>query len=208
MVTTRPLAIWTIRGCVPKGYGPDMKGVIFNLAEQVVTDAYGADTWDTLLDDTGLDGIFTTLGSYPDDQLVALVGAASARLGVPPADVVRIIGEGAMPMLAERYPAFFTPHTSTRPFLVTLNDIIHPEVRKLYPGADVPEFVFDEQGDDILLLTYRSHRRLCSLAEGFIAGAARHYGQSVVIDQPTCMLQGADCCVLHCTFSSPESATT
>ena len=185
-----------------------MKGVIFNLAEHVVTNAYGADTWDTLLDDAGLDGVFTTLGSYPDEQLVALVGAASGRLGVPPTEVVRAIGEGALPILAERYPAFFAPHTSTRPFLLTLNDIIHPEVRKLYPGADVPEFGFEEQGDDVLLLDYRSHRQLCSLAEGFIAGAARHYGQSVVIDQLSCMLKGADACMLHCTFSSAEPAST
>ncbi len=185
-----------------------MKGVIFNLAEQVVTDAYGADTWDALLDDARLDGVFTTLGSYPDEQLVALVSAASARLGAPPTDVVRVIGEGALPILAERYPAFFAPHTSTRPFLLTLNDIIHPEVLKLYPGADVPEFGFQQQGEDVLLLEYRSRRQLCSLAEGFIAGAASHYGQSVVIDQPSCMLQGADFCMLHCTFSPAEPASS
>lgn len=188
------------------GYRPAMKGVIFNLAEQVVSDAYGADTWDQLLDDTQLDGAFTTLGSYPDEQLFALVSAASARLGVEPGAVVRIIGEGAMPLLAQRYPAFFTPHTSARPFLLTLNDIIHPEVRKLYPGADVPEFDYEQQGDDVLLLQYRSRRKLCALAEGFIAGAATHYGQTVVIKQESCMLQGADHCLLHCTFAPVEAA--
>ncbi len=179
-----------------------MKGVIFNLAEQVVTDAYGADTWDQLLDDADLDGAFTTLGNYPDAQLMAIVDAASVRLGVSATDVVRMVGKGALPLLALRYPAFFTPHTSTRPFLLTLNDIIHPEVRKLYPGADVPEFGFEEQGEDVLLLEYRSRRQLCALAEGFIAGAAEHFGQSVTIVQPRCMLDGVDSCLLRCTFSA------
>lgn len=181
-----------------------MKGVIFNLAEQVVTDTYGPDTWDQLLDEAGLDGAFTSLGNYPDEQLMALVDAAAARLGVEPAAVVRLIGEGALPLLAVRYPGFFSPHESTRPFLLTLNDIIHPEVRKLYLGADVPEFDFEQQGDAVLLLTYRSRRRLCALAEGFIAGAATHYRQAVSIVQSVCMSTGSDHCLLHCTFSPAQ----
>ncbi len=179
-----------------------MKGVIFNLAEQVVTDAYGADAWDDVLDKAGLDGAYTSLGSYADADLVALVSAAAQLLGVEPAAVVRQVGEGAIPLLAQRYPVFFSPHAAARPFLLTLNDIIHPEVRKLYPGADVPEFDFALEGDDVLLLTYRSQRHLCALAEGFVAGAAGHYGQRVDVSQPQCMLHGAEACVLRCTFSA------
>jgi hypothetical protein len=184
-----------------------MKGVIFNLAEQVVTDSYGADTWDQLLEDADLDGAFTSLGNYPDEQFFALVNAAAGRLGVEPNAVVRIVGQGALPLLALRYPAFFAPHSSTRPFLLTLNDIIHPEVRKLYPGADVPEFGFEQDGDDVLLLDYRSHRKLCALAEGFIAGAATHYRQAVVVEQSRCMLEGAESGLLRCTFSPADSSS-
>jgi hypothetical protein len=178
-----------------------MKGVIFNLAEQVVSDSYGAEVWDDLLDDAGLDGAYTSLGSYPDNDFSALVGASATRLGVAPTAVVRTIAEGAMPHLAQRYPQFFTPHKSTRPFLLTLNDIIHAEVRKLYPGADVPEFGYEDVGEDVLLMHYTSGRRLCALAEGFIAGAATYYEENVAIDQPQCMLDGAEHCILRCTFA-------
>lgn len=181
-----------------------MKGVIFNLAEQVVTDAHGADAWDDILDRAGLGGAYTSLGSYPDADLGKLVAAAAEVLAVGPEVVIRFIGEGAIPLLAQSYPAFFGPHASTRPFLLTLNEIIHPEVRKLYPGADVPEFDFELEADGGLLLTYRSRRHLCALAEGFIVGAARHFGETVVVDQPRCMLTGATACVLRCTFSPAE----
>lgn len=184
-----------------------MKGVIFNLAEEVVVGAYGEDTWDALLDAAGLDGSYTSLGSYPDEHLFAIVGAASSLLGVPAHSVVRTIGEGAMPLLADRYPVFFTPHTSTRSFLLTLNEIIHSEVRKLYPGADVPEFQFDDSDPERLLITYQSARKLCALAEGFIVGAARHYGQTASIDQPVCMHRGAEACVLACSFA-PAGASS
>lgn len=177
-----------------------MKGIIFNLAEEVLVSAHGEDVWDEVLEASGLDGAYTSLGSYPDGELVALVTGASKVLGADAAAVVRAIGEGAIPLLAERYPAFFDHHDSARSFVLTVNDIIHPEVRKLYPGADVPEFTFDLPDADTVTVGYRSHRRLCFLAEGFIAGAARHYGERVVIDQTACMLSGADHCAIHCRF--------
>ena len=60
---------------------------------------------------------------------------------------------------SRRCPQLFEPHDSTRSFLLTLNDIIHPEVRKLYPGADVPEFDFDFRAG-MLVMGYRSTRKL------------------------------------------------
>lgn len=179
-----------------------MQGVIFNLAEQVVTDTHGADIWDDVLESAGLDGAYTSLGSYPDVEFAALVAATGARLGVDPLDVVRQVGEGAMPLLAQRYPDFFSAHSCTRSFLLTLNDIIHPEVRKLYPGADVPEFGFEVHGQDVLVLHYFSQRRLCALAEGFVHGAATLYGERVSIAQSQCMLRGADACALDCVFAA------
>jgi hypothetical protein len=177
-----------------------MKGIIFNLVGEVVVGAYGEDAWDDILDAAGLDGSYTSLGSYPDDDLFRLVGAASTQLETEPRVVVRMLGEGAIPLLAQRYPGFFE-HTTTRDFLLTLNDIIHPEVRKLYPGADVPEFEFQTSGDGDLVLGYQSPRKLCALAEGFIRGAATHFGEQVAIEQPQCMHDGAESCLLACRFS-------
>ena len=178
-----------------------MKGIIFNLVQGVISDTYGEDAWDVLLDDAGLDGSYTSLGSYPDTDLLRLVGAASKRLEVPPDEVVRRLGQGAIPLLAERYPDFFDPHSSTKPFLLTLNEIIHPEVRKLYPGADVPVFDFDTPADGVLILGYQSKRKLCALAEGFVLGAAQHYGETVQLEQPECMLRDDVRCVIRCEFS-------
>ncbi|MBI2168984.1 MAG: heme NO-binding domain-containing protein, partial [Actinobacteria bacterium] len=156
-----------------------MKGVIFNLLEQVVTDAHGEAAWNALLDDAGLDGVYAAVGSYPDADLLALVEAGSKRLGVEQVALVRWFGEAALPLLADRYPEFFESHTSLFTFLPTLNDVIHAEVRKLYPEADVPEFGFVATGGEAISMDYRSPRRLCALAEGFVVGAARHFGEEV-----------------------------
>ena len=50
-----------------------MKGVVFNLLEEVVTERHGDAVWDTLLDASGLVGSYTSLGSYPDEEMEKLV---------------------------------------------------------------------------------------------------------------------------------------
>jgi hypothetical protein len=194
----------------PVGFNLDfpevpVKGIVFNLLEEVVSTKYGESTWDKLLDAAHLEGAYTSLGSYPDLDLEKLVAAAASALNLPADEVVRWFGRAALPLLAERYPAFFEPHSSTRPFVLTLNDIIHPEVRKLYPGADVPTFVFDESSPDSLSITYASDRKLCAFAEGLIEGTATYYGEQASVHQSQCMNRGDAQCILVCSFQSQPS---
>ena len=178
-----------------------MKGIVFNLVEEVITRDHGDGTWDALLEAARLDGAYTSLGSYSDDDLTKLGAAASSALGTPAEAVIRWFGREALPLLAERYPSFFSGHASAQSFVSTSNDIIHPEVRKLYPGADVPDFEFHRPSEETLVVGYRSKRKLCALAEGFIDGSAGYYAQVVTIEQPLCMNRGDDKCELVCTFS-------
>ncbi len=183
-----------------------MKGIIFNLLEEVVTQEHGEEAWEDLLDRSGVEGAYTSLGSYPDQEFVALLQALPSDVGPTPGDLLRWFGRAAIPLLAQRYPVFFEGHDSTQSLLQALNDIIHPEVRKLYPGAEVPIFDLDpipgrDLPDHAVVLGYRSARRLCALAEGFVQGVADHFGEQVTFEQPSCMLRGDDRCALVCTFS-------
>jgi len=179
-----------------------MKGIVFNLFSTIVIREHGEDAWDDMLASTGLSGVYTSLGNYPDEELVKLVEAGRERLGMTDAGgLLRWFGRRATPILAQRYPAFFLPQKSTRQFLLTVNEIIHPEVQKIYPGADVPVFDFDASSDDVLVMGYRSRRKLCALAQGFAEGAADYYGEVVAIQHAACMHDGAERCVFNLRFS-------
>ena len=172
-----------------------MKGVVFNLLEEVVVRHHGADVWDDLLDAAGVAGSYTSIGSYPDAEIEALVAAGASALGLNRAAVLRWFGQEAMTVLSERYSAFFEPHSSARPFVLSVNSIIHPEVRKLYAGAGCPHFHFrEESADGPLLMTYQSPRRLCALAQGFVEGASAHYGERVDFQHLQCMDHGDASC--------------
>ncbi|HEX5353483.1 MAG TPA: heme NO-binding domain-containing protein [Rhodanobacteraceae bacterium] len=176
-----------------------MKGIIFNVLEEVVIANYGEAVWDDLLDAAGSNGVYTSLGSYADDQMMRLVKAASDALDISTTDVVRWFGRQAMPRFAERYPEFFTAYTSTRPFVLALNTIIHPEVRRLYTGALCPEFDFLDADNGALLIGYQSPRQLCALAHGFIEGAADHYHENVEVEHLQCMNRGDERCLMRMT---------
>ena len=178
-----------------------VKGVIFNLLEDVVVRAYGLDAWDSLLTTAGLNGCYTSIGSYPDSEAIALVDAASAALALPASEVLNWFGRAAMPLLFERYEGFFTPHETAQSFVASVNDIIHPEVRKLYAGAGCPHFHIHDLNDGRIGLTYRSPRKMCRLAHGFIEGAADHFGDRVEIEHLSCMLESHPACRLALRWS-------
>ena len=184
-----------------------MKGIIFSLVEDAIVSDHGEATWDRLLTDTGLSGVYTALGNYPTDELVALVDAGSKTLDLPPDELLRTIGPHAVRGLVARYPQFVAPHDSVRPFLLTLNDVIHAEVRKLHPDARPPDFWFEDDDPDLLVVHYQSERRLCALAVGMIEGAADHFGQVAEVGHVQCLHDGADHCVLHVTFAPDPTRT-
>ncbi len=177
-----------------------MKGIIFNLLEEIVVRDHGEDAWDLLLDRAGVDGIYTSLGSYADADLGALMNATAETVGQPTDDAVRWFGRNTTPLLRVRYPDFFTWHTDVRGFVLSVNEIIHPEVRKLYPGAGTPSFGFDDSHPDRLVLDYRSERRLCMFAEGLLLGAGDVYAEELSIHQPVCMRRGDDRCQIEISF--------
>lgn len=84
-----------------------MKGIVFNLLEEVVRHEHGEAAWDDLLDAAGLTGAYTSLGNYDDADLSRLVSAAARWLNVSEYDVIRWFGRRALPLLARKYPALF-----------------------------------------------------------------------------------------------------
>ena len=176
-----------------------MKGIIFNLLEDVVVDNYSDRTWNELLDAAGLDGVYTSLGNYDDSEITALVSAAATALSTTDGEVLRWFGQRAIPGMAKRWPEFFAPHRNSLPFLISLNDVIHPEVRKLYSGAFCPHFDFAAPAENKLTIGYRSPRKLCDLAHGFIIGAGEHYGETLSVKHSECMHDGSDRCLITVT---------
>lgn len=178
-----------------------MKGVIFNLLSELVQENFGLEVWDGLLQEAGQDGVYVSSESYPDEMLFSLVAIASEKSGIPANDLVRLFGEYMFPHFYKQNPHFFSADMTLKEFLLSVDRVIHVEVRKLQPDANLPKFEYVDEDDKELTMFYSSPRKLCMLAEGLIAGAAKHFNTEYSLSHDECMHDGAERCRLHLTMA-------
>jgi len=70
---------------------------------------------------------------------------------------------------------------STFDVLYALDDMIHRQVRGLYPDAELPRFDVIERSAKRMVVIYSSKRHFADLAEGLIRGCAGHFNEKVAI---------------------------
>lgn len=159
-----------------------MKGIIFNVTEKAVVELLGEDAWDDLLDAAELDGDYTALGTYPDDELIALVVAAAEKTGHDAGDVQRLIGRHALANLVATIEDFVDLDSHVFDFLSSIHGIIHVEVKKLDPASRPPDIEPRRISETELHLHYKSERGLSPLAEGLILGAGDLFKTPLEVD--------------------------
>lgn len=157
-----------------------MKGMVFTEMLDMVESTWSLDMVDAIIARANLPhgGAYTAVGTYPHEEIVALVVALSAETGIPVADLVRAFGKHLFERFAQLYTRFFEGITGSFQFLTGIEDVIHAEVRKLYPDAELPTFEVEKSGDT-LSLTYFSEHPFADLAEGLIAGCIAHFGEKI-----------------------------
>ena len=174
-----------------------MKGVVFDILRDMVEENYGMEGWQAILDKSGSDGLYISTQTYEDAELMGLVSAASDITKISVSDLVFAFGEYMVPSFYKRYPSFFDNAESFIKFLVSVDQIIHVEVRKLFPDAGLPTFDYNDEKSNHLTMIYKSPRKLCRLAEGLISGSAKHFNEKYKLKHAPCMHDGYDHCNLE-----------
>ncbi len=162
-----------------------MKGMVFTEFLDMVEQTWSPDLADRLIDhaQSATGGAYTAVGTYDHRELVRMVQALAVESSVPVPELLRRFGQHLARTFAGRFPAFFKSQPSLFDFLSSIDAVIHVEVLKLYPDAELPSFRVEQRSDDVMTLTYRSSRHMAPLALGLIEGAGAHYGRRVQIDQ-------------------------
>lgn len=186
-----------------------MKGIIFNLFEEFLVENLGEDACEEILASTPMKTTepFVGPGSYPDEDLMALVASTVKRMGVPADEALRAFGRFCIPPLARRFPGLMTPHSHPRDFLLTVDSFHSTEVNKLFDGARCPRFHYESPAPDRLVMRYESDRRLCALVDGLLDGVASHYGVPIRHVQTSCMLRGDPACTFDLAFPPRKEIT-
>lgn len=183
-----------------------MKGVVFNLLESFIVEGWGEETYEEVLAMCPLKTKepFVGPGTYPDSDLFTIATKAAEKLGLPLTDALRAFGKFSFPALAAKYPAFLEGHSNSKSFLQSVENVIHVEVKKLYPKAVTPSFTYEDPGDDQLVIHYVSERKLCHFMEGMLESVASHFNEKVEYTQAACLHEGASACEFRLRFSKGE----
>lgn len=162
-----------------------MKGIVFREFLEMVEETFGMDVADRIVEESELPsgGAYTSVATYDHREILTLVGKLHEQTQIPVPDLVRAFGRYMFQRFVVLYPAFFVGVPSAFAFLQRIDGIIHVEVRKLYPDAELPTFDCEPLGSDRLAMTYRSQRPFAELAEGLIQGCAEHYKEPISIER-------------------------
>jgi len=185
-----------------------VKGIVFTTLESFLEENFGEDFLDEVLEDSTLKTTepFVGPGTYPDEDLVELVVNSAARAGIEVPDALRSFGVFMFGKLAAGFPQFVESQSCPKEFLLSVHDIIHVEVRKLWPDAVTPAFSYIDEGEDRLTIDYDSPRRLCATMSGLLEGVAQHFEVPIAQEETRCTSQGAETCRFELRFGAPKGS--
>ena len=181
-----------------------MHGVIFTSLRDYVTATFGAQAARELFADEPL---YLLSETYDDERLTDLIHRAALLTGDDEDAIVHEFGVyTALTTFARLYPAFFAIASSACEFLLTVETRIHELVRATIPNAAPPQLTVTKLRGNAVEILYASPRHLCVLLRGLAEGTARHYAETLQIEETTCMRRGDDACRFHVGFAAAAAA--
>lgn len=156
--------------------GAPMLGMVFTELLEMVEQQHSFALADRIVERAKARGSYTSVGYYPDTELVALVEALSAETGTPVPQLLHAYGRHLLGCFQKGFPEFFAQAPTAEAFLDRLESHVHTEVRKLYPTARPPVFELVRTPQGELVLDYVSSRGLADFAHGLLEGVLAHYG--------------------------------
>lgn len=174
-----------------------MHGKIFVELKKFVESQSGPDAWSQLLSDAGLGSkMYMPVTEYPDQEIVAIVSAASRATGKSIPELLEAFGEFIVPALLGMYYSLINPEWKTLDVIEHTEDSIHKVVRIKNPGALPPQLKTTRISANEVKLLYSSPRKMCSIARGIARGLARRYDEQLTITETQCMNNGSSRCEL------------
>lgn len=188
-----------------------MKGIIFVVWEKYLNDRFGSKFIDTYREQIGetRDQLPISGRTYPDELLVKGVQTAS-QLSFLSAD--RLMVEYGRYFMLNGLVEYLCGYLLAQSWngadlLLQMRDA-HAQMRRTPDGLEPPLFEYQVLSSDHrhMILTYESGRKLCSLLEGCILGAAERFGEKVQIHEHSCMKKGAPFCRFEVRFEGESWA--
>lgn len=179
-----------------------MKGVVFQLLENVAQREMGHEAWDELVT---LAGGTQELWTPSEHGSLSRAACSNGSGDLDARSALRRTGRRAIPLLANMHPQLFANADNTRLFLLALaGGVVIDTSRGIvrWPSVD-SDFRILPAPDGDFFLGYRSARHPCALVEGLVEGAADYFRERVSVIQLKCTGRGDNRCLFWISFGTP-----
>jgi hypothetical protein len=162
-----------------------MKGMVFTELVEFVENQFGFDVADAMIEASMLEekGAYTQAANYTFEELVAIVSRLAEITKIPMGELIEAYGRHLFGRIVGLYPPMVGNFSSCLPFIAQVDTFIHPQVKKLYPDADLPSFSVISLTENELVIDYSSTKPLMPLARGLMFGSADYFGETIEISQ-------------------------
>ena len=174
-----------------------MYGLVYFLLQKYVHRKFGPEGWTKAFENAGIPKqVFAPNTAYPDESIVALIGSLCKSTGQPLETVLRDFGQAIAPDLLAMHPTLIRKEWRTLDVIENTESVIHSLIRKTEKGATPPSLQCVRNSENELQLIYSSARKLCPLAMGICEGVAKTFGESLEIQESSCMHKGDHFCCM------------
>lgn len=185
-----------------------MHGIVYFLLQQFVESSWDNATWTSMFETAGLERkTYLPTDVYPDAEILALVEAGAKVADASEEEVLTAFGRFLAPNLMAIHGALIHPEWRTLETILNTEEVMHTMVRQSKPGAQPPVLKCVQVDDNTLQIIYTSPRKLCPLAKGIMQGIADHFGETIRIDDQSCMLNGDFFCSMSVAVVSASGET-
>lgn len=159
-----------------------MKGVLFNEFLDQVEDIHGAAMKERVVGacDLSSGGVYTNERAYPCEEMGQLIAAFARLSNKDPVPILHEFGRRLATTFHHSHPEHFEA-PAFFDFVESLDALVHAEVKKRDPEAQLPRFSTISREDNRLVIDYVSSRGLEDLAYGLFRGCSEIFGEPVHI---------------------------
>ncbi|WP_152287286.1 heme NO-binding domain-containing protein [Flavicella marina] len=160
-----------------------MKGIVFTEFLDLVENKFGLVMVDKIISQSKLEsgGAYTAIGTYAFSEMLQLLKNLNKNTGIAIDDLLLVYAEHFFSVLENSYPALLNQYRDPIELLASIENHIHVEVRKIYPDAELPEFVVLEKSKNSLIMLYRSNRAMHHFGLGLMNKTFEHFNSTAEI---------------------------
>ena len=160
-----------------------MKGVILACLSQLVSENFGDQKREEIMNACGLDARkkFIATEDVPEDVAMKMLWTTCEVLGISLEQAAEAFGDYWVNVYAPNiYRVYYRNVDSARDFLLKMDDV-HVKTTKSMENAMPPRFEYEWEDDNTLVMTYKSSRNLIDICIGLVKGVGKHFGEDLKV---------------------------